>query len=80
MADSKHRYEIPATGAAGWNEAEKQIKEAVRGGGSGEGKSTVVSVKTGKSKGKRKVGESAAEIYEKEVEATKYKKPKKGKR
>jgi hypothetical protein len=48
--------------------------------GSGEGKSTVVSVKTGKSKGKRKVGESAAEIYEKEVEATKNKKPKKGKR
>jgi len=45
-----------------------------------EGRSTIVSVKTGKSAAKRKAGETAAEIYEEEVEKFKNKKPKKGKR
>jgi N-acetyltransferase 10 len=68
------RYEIPAN-KGDWTEAEKQVRNALKGEAS-----TVVSVKTGKSMPKRKAGESAAEIYEQEVEKFKHKKPKKGKR
>ncbi|KAA8905490.1 N-acetyltransferase 10 [Sphaerosporella brunnea] len=64
------KYEIP-TDKGDWTEAEKQVRKM---------KGTVVSVKTGKSAPKRKAGESAAEIYENEVEKVKHKKPKKGKR
>ena len=73
----RSRYEIP-TDKGDWTEAEKQIRKAVSKGVK-EGKSTVVSVKTGKSASKRKAGETAEEIYEEEV--TKFKnKSKKGKR
>jgi N-acetyltransferase 10 len=70
------RYEIPAD-KGDWTEAEKQVRAVLV---KGEKKSTVVSVKTGKSAPKRKAGETAAEIYEQEVERSKNKKPKKGKR
>jgi N-acetyltransferase 10 len=72
------RYEILA-GKEDWKNAEKQIKDAVLKSGEKEGRSTVVSVKTGKSVAKRKAGETAAEIYEEEVAKLKHK-PKKGKR
>lgn len=72
------RYEIPI-GQGDWTEAEKQIQNAVLKGGEKQGKSTVVSVGTGKSTVKRKTGETAAEIYD-EIGKPKYKKPKKGKR
>lgn len=49
-------------------------------GGAKQGKSTVVSVGTGKSIAKRKTGGTAAEIYEEEIGKPKHKKPKKGKR
>ncbi|KAI5846932.1 GNAT acetyltransferase 2-domain-containing protein [Tricharina praecox] len=71
------KYEIPAD-KGDWTEAEKQIRKAASS--KSEGRSTIVSVKTGKSAAKRKAGESAAEIYEEEVEKFKNKKPKKGKR
>lgn len=46
-----------------------------------KGKSTVVSVKTGKALAKRKAGETAAEIYEEEMgKGNKHKKVKGGKR
>lgn len=73
------RYEIP-TGKGDWTEAEKQIQNAVLKGGAKQGKSTVVSVGTGKSIAKRKTGGTAAEIYEEEIGKPKHKKPKKGKR
>ncbi|TGZ84140.1 N-acetyltransferase [Ascodesmis nigricans] len=70
------RYEIP-TESADWAEAEKAVKKAVEKGEAVDGK--VVSVK--KKGEKRKAGESAAEIYEKEMGALKRgKKVKKGKK
>jgi len=71
------RYEIPAD-KGDWTEAEKQIRKAALS--KSEGRSTIVSVKTGKSAAKRKAGETAEEIYEEEVEKVRNKKPKKGKR
>lgn len=56
-----HRYEIEE-GAPGWASAEKQVLAATKSGN----KNPVVSVKSSKEK-KRKAGESAAEIYEKEM-------------
>ncbi|KAK6336457.1 killer toxin resistant protein [Orbilia brochopaga] len=51
------RFEIPSA-AADWDEAERQVADG--------GKSSVVSVKSSKQV-KRKAGETAAEIYEKEM-------------
>ncbi len=56
------RYEIDE-GAPGWMDAEKQVLNASK---SGRGRASIVSVKS--KKGKRKTGETAAEIYAQEVE------------
>jgi N-acetyltransferase 10 len=65
-----NRYEIEES-APGWQEAEKQVLAATKGGN----KNPVVSVKSTK---KRKTGETAAEIYEAELgESKKSKKSKK---
>ncbi len=58
-----NRYEIDAN--AEWDDAEKQIKSLTKG--EKDGKSTIVSVKSGK-KPKRKAGETAAETYQQEIE------------
>ncbi|KAK6541109.1 killer toxin resistant protein [Orbilia ellipsospora] len=63
------RFEIPSA-AADWEDAEKQVA-----GGTGSGKSTTISVKSSK-KIKRKAGESAAEIYEREMASSKSSKKK----
>lgn len=67
------KYEIE-TGAAGWDEAEKQIKRAHAKGGD---KGLTVSVKSSKSDKKRK-GESAEEIYREEIGDKEAKRLKKG--
>ncbi|KAL2041530.1 hypothetical protein N7G274_005912 [Stereocaulon virgatum] len=56
------KYEVE-TGAAGWDEAEKQVKRAHAKGGE---KGLTVSVKSSKSDKKRK-GESAEDIYREEI-------------
>ncbi|KAI9734197.1 MAG: hypothetical protein M1834_002297, partial [Cirrosporium novae-zelandiae] len=65
-----------ANGDAAWEAAEKQVQKGAN--------STMVSVKSSKPAAKRKFGETAAEIYEKEVgggkSERKAKKMKKGKR
>ncbi|KAL1971782.1 hypothetical protein VTN31DRAFT_1870 [Thermomyces dupontii] len=61
------QYEI-SNGAAGWEEAEKQIRQ---------GGASTVSIKSNKPL-KRKPGETAREIYEKEIESKIRKKIKKG--
>lgn len=58
------KYEIPSASGE-WDDAEQQVA-----GGNGTGRSTTISVKSSKQV-KRKVGESAAEIYEKEMSSTK---------
>ena len=67
------KYEIE-TGAAGWDEAEKQIKRAQAKDGD---KGLTVSVKSSKSDKKRK-GESAEEIYREEIGDKEAKRLKKG--
>ena len=67
------KYEIE-TGAAGWDEAEKQIKRAHAKGGD---KGLTVSVKSSKSDKKRK-GESVEEIYREEIGDKEAKRLKKG--
>ncbi|EWC45149.1 UPF0202 protein KRE33 [Drechslerella stenobrocha 248] len=54
------KFEIPSA-SADWEDAERQVT-----GGTGGGKSSTVSVKSSKQV-KRKAGESAAEIYEQEM-------------
>ncbi|PGH16030.1 hypothetical protein AJ79_02010 [Helicocarpus griseus UAMH5409] len=66
------QYEI-ANGAAAWEDAEKQVRSSVAKNGS----VTTVSVKSSKPV-KRKVGESAREIYDQEIESKREKKIKKG--
>lgn len=68
------------TDDAEWSKAEKQIKDAVVKGD--KAKSTVVSVKTKGEKRKAGAGETAADIYEKEMAAASRggKKHKKGKK
>ena len=68
------KYEIE-TGAAGWDEAEKQIKRAQAK--SGGDKELTVSVKSSKPDKKRK-GESAEEIYREEIGDKEAKRLKKG--
>jgi N-acetyltransferase 10 len=63
------RYEIEEA-APGWADAERQVLNATKDGQ----KNPVVSVKTNK---KRKPGETAAQIYEKELGEKMYKKAKK---
>ncbi|KAF3092983.1 N-acetyltransferase 10 [Orbilia oligospora] len=58
------KYEIPSASGE-WEDAEKQVT-----GGNSTGRSTTISVKSSKQI-KRKAGESAAEIYEKEMSSTK---------
>ena len=72
------RYEIE-NGDAGWDDAEKQVKRAVRANGGGE--SVTVSVKGSKpaSSGKRK-GETVEEVYAEEIGNKEAKKLKKGMR
>jgi len=69
------RYEIE-DGAPGWAAAEKQVMTATKSGI----KNPVVSVKSAKEK-KRKIGESAAEIFaaeqEEQIKSKKAKKSKK---
>ncbi|DAA79736.1 TPA_exp: Uncharacterized protein A8136_0509 [Trichophyton benhamiae CBS 112371] len=65
-----NQYEIEH-GAAGWEEAEKQIRTS----SSKDGSIKTVSVK---SSAKRKVGETARDIYEKEIGSKERKKIKKG--
>ncbi len=65
------RYEIEE-GAPGWADAEKQVLNAMKSGN----RNPVVSVKSTKTK--RKVGETAAEIYEQEMGDKAHKKAKKG--
>ena len=67
------KYEIE-TGAAGWDEAEKQIKRTHAKGGD---KGLTVSVKSSKSDKKRK-GESVEEIYREEIGDKEAKRLKKG--
>ncbi|POR36821.1 Uncharacterized protein TPAR_02983 [Tolypocladium paradoxum] len=67
------QFEIEGDAPA-WEEAEKQVKTAARGGKS----NPVVSVKSGKQK--RKAGPTAAEIYEEEMGEKSRKKVKKGKK
>ena len=67
------KYEIE-TGAAGWDEAEKQIK---RGHAKGGDKGLTVSVKSSKLDKKRK-GESVEEIYREEIGDKEAKRLKKG--
>ena len=67
------KYETE-TGAAGWDEAEKQIKRAHAKGGD---KGLTVSVKSSKSDKKRK-GESVEEIYREEIGDKEAKRLKKG--
>ena len=67
------RYEI-ANGDAAWQDAEKQIRASVNKGGSVP---ATVSVKSSKP-AKRKAGESAREIYEKEIGSKEKKRIKKG--
>lgn len=68
-----HRYEIEGD-APGWDEAEKQVKNAAKRGKDG----VVVSVKSGKTK--RKTGPTAEQIYEEELGDKKRKKVKLGKK
>ncbi|MCJ1228409.1 killer toxin resistant protein [Toensbergia leucococca] len=72
------KYEIE-NGDAGWDDAEKQVKRAVRANGGGE--SVTVSVKGSKpaSSGKRK-GETVEEVYAEEIGNKEAKKLKKGMR
>ncbi|KAK6533044.1 killer toxin resistant protein [Arthrobotrys megalospora] len=63
------KYEIPSA-SGDWDDAERQVA-----GGTSNGKSTTISVKSSKQV-KRKAGESAAEIYEKEMSSTKSSKKK----
>lgn len=67
VTNKQIRYEI-SNGAAGWEEAEKQIRQ---------GGASTVSIKSNKPP-KRKPGETAREIYEKEIESKIRKKIKKG--
>lgn len=67
------RYEIEGD-APGWEEAEKQVKNAAKRGKDG----IVVSVKSGKTK--RKTGPTAEQIYEEELGDKKRKKVKLGKK
>ncbi|EPS40963.1 hypothetical protein H072_5125 [Dactylellina haptotyla CBS 200.50] len=64
------KFEIPSAGGGDWEDAEKQVSS-----GAGNGKSTTISVKSSKS-AKRKAGETAAEIYEKEMSSIKSSKKK----
>jgi N-acetyltransferase 10 len=57
-----YRYEI-ASGAPDWEDAERQVRIAA----GKNGDMPTVSVKTAKASSKRKVGETAAEIYEREI-------------
>lgn len=56
------RYEIQS-GAAGWEDAEKQIQRAVQAKGAKDG----VTVSVRSVKGKRKGGETAEEVYREEI-------------
>ncbi|KAI9720055.1 MAG: hypothetical protein M1812_003182 [Candelaria pacifica] len=67
------QYEIQ-NGGTEWEDAERQIRAAQGIGG----KSTTVSVKTSKPVSKRKVGETAATVYEEEIGSKESKKMKKG--
>ncbi|KAK6505469.1 N-acetyltransferase 10 [Arthrobotrys musiformis] len=58
------KYEIPSASGE-WDDAERQVA-----GGTETGRSTTISVKSSKQV-KRKAGESAAEIYEKEMSSNK---------
>ena len=75
------KYEIhDETGAAGWDEAEKQIKRA-QAKGSAKDKELTVSVKSSSSKSDRKrKGESAEEIYREEIGDKEAKRLKRGMR
>ncbi|EGC46232.1 nucleolar ATPase Kre33 [Histoplasma capsulatum var. duboisii H88] len=66
------QYEI-ANGAAAWEDAEKQVRSSF----SKNGNVPTVSVKSSKPV-KRKAGESAREIYDREIESRREKKIKKG--
>ena len=68
------KYEIE-TGAAGWDEAEKQIKRAQAKGGD---KGLTVSVKSASKSDKKRKGESAEEIYKEEIGDKEAKRLKKG--
>ena len=61
------KYEIE-TGAAGWEEAEKQVQRAQARGGGGGGKEVTVSVvRADRKDKKRKKGETAEDVYREEI-------------
>ena len=68
------KYEIE-TGAAGWDEAEKQIQRAQA---KGSDKGLTVSVKSSSKSDKKRKGESAEEIYREEIGDKEAKRLKKG--
>ena len=75
------KYEIE-TGAAGWEEAEKQVQRAqARGGGGGGGKEVTVSVvRADRKDKKRKKGETAEDVYREEIGDKEAKRLRKGMR